>query len=81
MKKHSLDKPILRNLFWFIVLPYQLKQWKDGHCKYLGEARTVGELKKMLEDYPDSTSFGFHNQPMQTLHEIKYQNDKYVVFQ
>lgn len=26
MKKHFLDKPILRHLFWFIVLPYSLKQ-------------------------------------------------------
>lgn len=30
MKKHFLDKPILRSLFWFVVLPYRLKQvsWK-----------------------------------------------------
>lgn len=27
MKRHFLDKPILRDLFWFIVLPYQAKQW------------------------------------------------------
>lgn len=25
MKKHILDKPILRDLFWFIVLPYKFK--------------------------------------------------------
>lgn len=24
-RKHFLDKPILRDLFWFIVLPYKLK--------------------------------------------------------
>jgi hypothetical protein len=27
MKRHFLDKPILRHLFWFIVLPYSLKQF------------------------------------------------------
>lgn len=27
MSKHFLDKPILRGWFWFIVLPYNLKQW------------------------------------------------------
>lgn len=26
MKKHPLDKPILRDLFWFVVLPHRLKQ-------------------------------------------------------
>ena len=25
-KKHFLDKPILRDLFWFVVLPYRLEQ-------------------------------------------------------
>ena len=29
MKNHYLDKPILRHLFWFIVLPYRLKQWQQ----------------------------------------------------
>lgn len=27
VKNHFLDKPILRDLFWFIVLPYKAKQW------------------------------------------------------
>ena len=27
MKKHILDKPILRNIFWFIVLPNRLDQF------------------------------------------------------
>lgn len=27
MKKHFLDKPILRDFFWFIVLPYQFRQY------------------------------------------------------
>ena len=26
-KKHFLDKPVLRDLFWFIVLPYRLRQF------------------------------------------------------
>lgn len=27
MKKHWLDKPILRDMFWFIVLPHRLKMF------------------------------------------------------
>lgn len=27
MKKHILDKPFLRDIFWFIVLPYRAKQF------------------------------------------------------
>jgi hypothetical protein len=27
MKKHWLDKPILRDLFWFIVLPHRLRMF------------------------------------------------------
>jgi len=27
IEKHWADKPILRDLFWFLVLPYRLKQW------------------------------------------------------
>jgi len=27
MTKHWLDKPILRDLFWFIVLPHKLKMF------------------------------------------------------
>jgi hypothetical protein len=30
MKRHFLDRPILRHLFWFIVLPYSLKQFMSG---------------------------------------------------
>jgi hypothetical protein len=26
-KRHWADKPILRDLLWFLVLPYQAKQW------------------------------------------------------
>lgn len=27
MEKHWLDKPILRDLFWFIVLPHRLRMF------------------------------------------------------
>ena len=27
MKKHWLDKPILRDLFWFVVLPHRLRMF------------------------------------------------------
>ena len=47
----------------------------------LGVATTIGNLKKMIENYPDDTSFGFRNQPIQELHEVKYDNVVSVVFQ
>lgn len=25
--RHVLDKPILRDLFWFVVLPHRLQEW------------------------------------------------------
>lgn len=34
----------------------------------LGQASTVGELKRLLKDIPDDVSFCFLNQPMQTLY-------------
>lgn len=38
----------------------------------LGEPTTIGELKKMIESYPDEMSFGFRNQPMQELIYIEH---------
>jgi len=54
---------------------------ENDHCKLIGEARTVGELKKFLDGYNDNASFGFRNQPMQALYEVRYGKEKYVVFQ
>ena len=51
------------------------------HCKPLGIAMTVGELMDILERYPRSTGFGFRNQPMQELHELKYTDKTFIVFQ
>lgn len=47
----------------------------------IGQPVTVGELRKMLNDYPDDCSFGFRNQPMQELVESVYNNEKFVSFQ
>lgn len=33
MKDHWLDKPILRELFWSIVLPHRLAQWLSCKAK------------------------------------------------
>jgi hypothetical protein len=30
MNKHWADKFLLRDLFWFLVLPFQAKQWLKG---------------------------------------------------
>jgi|GEM_PF-3618500 len=51
------------------------------HCKPLGIVSTVGELMDILKQYPRATGFGFRNQPMQELHELKYTDAVYVVFQ
>ena len=47
----------------------------------LGEATTVGELKQLLEGYSDDTSFGFRNQAMQGLYEVRYPDVVFVCFQ
>jgi hypothetical protein len=47
----------------------------------LGIPQTVGELRKMLEQYPDHTSFGFRNQPLQILYFVEYPGLKCVCFQ
>ena len=50
--------------------------------KELGKPMTLGEFREMTKDYPDEVGFGFRNQPMQSLFEVKY-HDKaiFVVFQ
>lgn len=56
---------------------------KDGDfaCIPLGEAHTVGEFRKMLEGYSDDSKFGFRNQPMQSLFEVRYGESTYLLFQ
>lgn len=46
----------------------------------LGIPTTVGELKKLIEKYPDDISFGFMNQPIQELCEYKGGGNVFVVF-
>lgn len=29
LAKHWADKPVLRDIFWFLVLPHQFKQWQE----------------------------------------------------
>lgn len=52
----------------------------------LGTFATVGELKRALEPFEDDVSFGFRNQPMQSLYRIIYPaptvgHKEFVVFQ
>lgn len=49
--------------------------------KDLGSPNTVGQLKEVLSNYPNATSFGFRNQPMQELVEVNSDNESFVVFQ
>lgn len=47
----------------------------------LGKPTTIGELRELISKYPDDVSFGFRNQPMQGLIEVKYPDQIFVVFQ
>lgn len=31
MSKHWADKPLLRDFFWFLVLPHRFKQWRSDN--------------------------------------------------
>lgn len=55
--------------------------WKTGHLQELGKPKTVGALIKLLKKYPKKTGFGFRNQPMQALNELKHGRKIFVVFQ
>lgn len=46
----------------------------------LGQPKTVGELKRLIENYNDDTPFGFRQQPMQDLVEEKIGYDIFVSF-
>jgi len=43
------------------------KKENMNKTKNLGTPKTVGELKELIKNYPDETTFGFRNQPMQSL--------------
>lgn len=49
--------------------------------KQLGKPKTIGDLKKVISNYPDDTSFGFRNMPLLELVEIKDDDKLYVSFQ
>lgn len=65
----------------FLAYTQQSRVINNDWCKTLGEARTVGELRQLLEKYPNETSFGFRNQPMQWLYEVKRKDSVGIVFQ
>lgn len=52
---------------------------KSKHIK-LGTPKTIGELKKVIENYSDNTPFNFFNQPIQSLFEVVIDDQKYIVF-
>ena len=53
----------------------------NSQIRSLGIATTIGELKELIKNYPDDTSFRFRNQPMQKLYEVKYDDIVFVTFQ
>jgi predicted translin family RNA/ssDNA-binding protein len=54
---------------------------KGENCKKIGKAKTIGELKELIKNYPDNTLFGFRNQPIQELYECKYDEFNALLFQ
>lgn len=63
--------------------PEENKSDKSGvrNMRSLGIVDTIGSLKEKINKYPNETSFGFRNQPMQELHEVIYDDQTFVVFQ
>jgi hypothetical protein len=55
--------------------------YDDDRFKKLGTPTTIGELKKIISEYDDHVSFGFRNQPIQSLFEIRVGETVFVVFQ
>lgn len=49
--------------------------------KILGIPTTKGELIKLIETYPDDTSFGFRNMPLLELVETTHDDVTYLSFQ
>lgn len=47
----------------------------------LGVPKTIGELRKMIQTYPDDTDFGFHNQPVQMLYARRIEDTLFVGFE
>lgn len=52
----------------------------ENQFKVIGIATTIGELKKLISQYPDETSFGFFNQGQQQLEEVTIGKKFFVVF-
>ncbi len=48
------------------------------HIK-IGIPKTVGQLKIMLELYPDESELNFRNQPPQTLYEA-FDDEEYLLY-
>jgi hypothetical protein len=66
----------------------EFEQWLEARnsiktpvVRSLGRAYSIGQLRKLIEPYSNGMSFGFRNQPMQTLYEVEYTNVTFVCFQ
>lgn len=46
----------------------------------IGTAETIGELKKLIDSYPDETVFNFRNQAAQTLYELTDKGQTTIYF-
>ena len=53
----------------------------NAEHKIIGIPTTIGELKRMIADFPDETSFGFRNQPMQVLKQKNTDEGTFVFFE
>lgn len=53
MTKHWADKPILRDLFWFLVLPFQWKQWARK------QDQRIVQIGEWIDGYGEVEAVGF----------------------
>lgn len=66
------------NKRWNGSLINTLVKCRNLNC--LGEYQYVGELMSALNSYPESTSFGFLNQPAQKLYELNFNKNLHLAF-
>lgn len=58
-KKHFLDKPILRHLFWFIVMPYNLRQYVeaekfcDANCVWTNHHQNCNVRQRKADNHEE----------------------------
>lgn len=71
IKKLCEETDTLSVMLIKVLSYYQDKLTDKSGVKPLGTPTTIGELKLLINGYDDDVSFGFRNQPLQTLYELE----------